>query len=146
VSLEDIHSDYECFYYNSLPFAEDIRQYSFMSLSPLRARKSFVPSESQKVAAEQLILALDLSSAAEDGKCNPVEALKPKYTYNPVLQRFYQCVQKKALNPQESVLEALDPLIARYINPDEQLFHKAKGAIKNFQDSFKLTKKRNRRR
>jgi hypothetical protein len=50
-----------------LPFAEDLRQYSFAPLDLKRARKSFVPSQEQLKAAEQLIHGLDLTTKAEDG-------------------------------------------------------------------------------
>jgi ATP-dependent DNA helicase 2 subunit 2 len=107
-----IKPDYECLYYNSLPFAEDIRQYSFSSLAPDKARKSVAPTAQQLQAAEKLINDMDLmhNEEREDGSLG--ESLKPKYTYNPVLQRFYQCVQFRALNP-DSNLPKLDPLIEK---------------------------------
>jgi ATP-dependent DNA helicase 2 subunit 2 len=61
-----IKAEYECLYYNSLPFAEDLRQYPFASLAPDRARRSFVPSKAQLDAAEDLINSLDLTTAAQD--------------------------------------------------------------------------------
>ena len=42
----------------------------------------------------------------------PMEALKPKCTYNPVLQHFYQAVQKRALQP-EAPVPPLDPVIQK---------------------------------
>lgn len=134
-----IKADYECLFYNALPFSEDIRQFSFASLAPERIRKSFVPTKEQNDATEQLIRSLDLTEAAEDEEGNRMEALKPKHTYNPVLQRFYQCVQHRALHP-NTPLPKLDPLVERYVNPDEELFHKAAASIKNFQDEFPLMK------
>lgn len=38
VLVPHIKADYECLFYCSLPFAEDIRQYPFASLAPERAR------------------------------------------------------------------------------------------------------------
>eukprot|EP01114_Cavostelium_apophysatum_P020328 TRINITY_DN6786_c0_g1_i1.p1 TRINITY_DN6786_c0_g1~~TRINITY_DN6786_c0_g1_i1.p1 ORF type:complete len:724 (+),score=198.04 TRINITY_DN6786_c0_g1_i1:75-2246(+) len=134
-----IKSDYECFFYNTLPFAEDIRQYTFASLAPERARKAFVPSQDQKNAAEELIRSLDLMKSAEDEEGNPMEALKPKHTYNPALQRFYQCVQYRALHPQ-APLPKIDPQIERYVRPDAELFYKASSALDSFRDSFPLQK------
>lgn len=68
-----------------------------------------------------------------------MEALKPKYTYNPTLQRLYQCVQHRALNPDDPLPE-LDPLIAKYISPDEELFGKAADAFKEFSSQFTFVK------
>lgn len=45
---------------------------------------------------------------------NPIEALKPKYTYNPALQHFYQVLQSRAMQP-ETPLPPLDPLIEKYV-------------------------------
>ena len=44
-----------------------------------------------------------------------MEALKPKHTFNPVLQRFYQCVQQRAMSP-DAPVTTLDPTIAKYYN------------------------------
>lgn len=44
----------------------------------------------------------------------PVEALKPANTFNPVLQRFYQTVQQRALDP-ATALAPLEPIIAPYM-------------------------------
>lgn len=73
----------------------------------------------------------------EEGKF--IESLKPKYTYNPILQHFYQCVQHRALHP-HSPLPTLDLLIKKYIYPDEELFHKANLVFKNFKEIFPLEK------
>jgi len=51
-------------------------------------------------------------TAGKDDDGEPVEALKPKYTYNPSLQHFYQAIQKRALNPKAS-LPKLDPIIEK---------------------------------
>ena len=68
-----------------------------------------------------------------------MESLKPKYTYNPTLQRLYQCVQHRAISP-EGPLPPLDPLIAKYITPDEELFSAAAAPIKHFTEQFTFVK------
>ncbi len=68
-----------------------------------------------------------------------MEALKPKHTFNPVLQHFYQCVQKRAFNKHAS-LPKLDPLIEKYVNPDEQLLEKSENSLIEFKIQFPLTK------
>lgn len=52
------------------------------------------PTESQKRATRDLIERMDLMHAATDDDGNTMEALSPLLTFNPVLQRFYQCVQR----------------------------------------------------
>jgi len=165
VLTPSIKTEHEVLYYNKLPFSEDIRQYAFAPLLTNTTRKSYVPSEEQLNAAEELINSLDLMKAAtdEDGyvslpvirkfffinprgvrydlllkicyppiflikkwhymSCwtdmsnvvsNPMEALKPKYTYNPALQHFYQVLQTRAMQP-ETPLPPLDPLIEKQV-------------------------------
>ncbi|EFA77543.1 hypothetical protein PPL_12146 [Heterostelium album PN500] len=49
------------------------------------------------------------------------------------------CLHDRALHP-ESQLPKLDPIISKYINPDEAIMENAQDAIKNFQTLFPLTK------
>eukprot|EP01132_Coremiostelium_polycephalum_P004803 gene4803-5989_t len=136
-----IKPGYECLYYNTLPFADDIRQYQFPSISrnnPL-TRKSYIPSQEQLNAAQDLIDSMDLMKADEDEEGEPIPALRPRYTYNPLLQHFYQCLHHRALHPNSSIPK-LDPVIANYINPDDQILEKSKSAIKEFSAQFPLVK------
>ena len=43
----------------------------------------------------------------------PEEALRPKYTFNPVRQRQMACIEDRALNPGQP-LPSLDPLIKKH--------------------------------
>eukprot|EP00011_Vannellida_sp_DIVA3-517-6-12_P007195 CAMPEP_0114621812 /NCGR_PEP_ID=MMETSP0168-20121206/9418_1 /TAXON_ID=95228 ORGANISM="Vannella sp., Strain DIVA3 517/6/12" /NCGR_SAMPLE_ID=MMETSP0168 /ASSEMBLY_ACC=CAM_ASM_000044 /LENGTH=721 /DNA_ID=CAMNT_0001833015 /DNA_START=11 /DNA_END=2176 /DNA_ORIENTATION=- len=137
VLTPQVKDDQEFFYYHKLPFAEDIRQYQFPPLDPTRAKQSAVPSPEQVQAAENLINALDLSVAGEDEYGDTTEVLKPKHTYNPVLQHFYQTVQARALKPGAPVPK-LDPRIEAYVNPDEALLAKAKVELDAFEAAFPL--------
>jgi len=137
-----IKSEYECLYYVKLPFSEDIRQYPFAPLSIAHTRKQFIPSKDQLDAASNLIESLDLMHSTIDESGEPMEALKPKHTYNPTLQHFYQSLQKRALNS-ETPLPKLDPVIFKYIHPDEQLFTAAAVQLTNFKSNFTLTKTEN---
>jgi ATP-dependent DNA helicase 2 subunit 2 len=67
------------------------------------------------------------------------EALEPEFTINPVLQHFYQSVQRRALDPSANVAQ-LDPVIARTQHPDPQLFEKAAPSIVRFKQLFPLQK------
>eukprot|EP01117_Protostelium_nocturnum_P014755 TRINITY_DN5645_c0_g1_i1.p1 TRINITY_DN5645_c0_g1~~TRINITY_DN5645_c0_g1_i1.p1 ORF type:complete len:726 (-),score=197.55 TRINITY_DN5645_c0_g1_i1:67-2244(-) len=139
VLIPHIKPGVECLYFNSLPFAEDLRQYTFPSLHPERARKNYVPNEEQLSAMDSLIDSLDLTKAAQDDEGNFMEALKPKHTYNPVHQHLYQAIEERALNP-ESPITPLDPVIEKYLNPDEGLFNKAEPVLKKLKTSFPLQK------
>eukprot|EP01113_Clastostelium_recurvatum_P048652 TRINITY_DN8908_c0_g1_i3.p1 TRINITY_DN8908_c0_g1~~TRINITY_DN8908_c0_g1_i3.p1 ORF type:complete len:744 (-),score=183.33 TRINITY_DN8908_c0_g1_i3:59-2119(-) len=132
-----IKAEHEYLVYCSLPFSEDLRLYHFTPLLGDRARKSCVPSASQLAAARSIISSLDLMTAAEDEEGNHMEALKPRYTYNPVLQHHYQCLQARALRPEAS-LPPLDSALSNYITPDKKLFEEASEALKQFQEQFPL--------
>lgn len=109
-----IKQDYECLLFTALPFAEDLHQFSF---APLDANKKWKPTGEQEDAIDNLITVMDLTNAqcGEDGQT--IEALKCKNTFNPVRQRVFQCIQHRALNPDDTSLPDLEPVIASYLEP-----------------------------
>jgi hypothetical protein len=80
-----------------LPFAEDLRQYPMHTLSVGKMRQSFQPSQAQLDAAEELILALDLTAADENGEKH--ERYACTETYNPITQYMIQTLQEAVVNP-----------------------------------------------
>eukprot|EP01133_Synstelium_polycarpum_P006600 gene6600-7664_t len=136
-----IKSNYECLYMNILPFSDDIRQYQFQPIAPTnpQCKKQFIPSTEQLNAAQSLIDSMDLMKADEDEDGDPIASLRPRYTYNPSLQHFYQCLHHRALHP-NTTLPKLDPIIGKYINPDENILDRSQATLKDFQQLFPLTK------
>ncbi|PRP79754.1 hypothetical protein PROFUN_12616 [Planoprotostelium fungivorum] len=129
----------EFLYLNMLPFSEDLRQYTFSSLAPEKARKAYVPSEEQVKAMDDFIDSMDLMKAASDEQGNKMEALKPKHVYNPVLQQFYQAVEKRALDSTAEI-PPLHPVIEKYLNPDPSILETAEPALKKLKAEFPLEK------
>ena len=74
----------DSFYFNVLPFAEDIREFQFRSFSSLPS--SSQPTEEQQEAADNLVKMLDL---APPGR----EVLKPEFTPNPMLEVLFFMVE-----------------------------------------------------
>lgn len=68
----------DSFYFNVLPYAEDVREFQFPSFSNLPA--SWQPNEEQQEAADNLVKMLDLAPHGSE------EALMPDFTPNPVLE------------------------------------------------------------
>lgn len=68
----------DSFYFNVLPFAEDIREFEFPSFSKLPS--SLQPTQQQQEATDRLVALLDLAPEAEE------ESLQPDFTPNPVLE------------------------------------------------------------
>ncbi|KAH3742839.1 ATP-dependent DNA helicase [Pelomyxa schiedti] len=135
--IPKIKHDVEYFYVQYLPFAESLRQHQFPPLSPSNpsTRKTILPSQIHLKAAASLIHSLDLMSVEQEGEAR--EALQLKQTFNPVLQRFYQTVQQRALTP-TLPLPNLDPSVM--MTPLKSLFDAAEPAIAEFEQSFPLKK------
>ena len=71
----------DSFYFNILPFAEDIRDFPFRSFSSLPP--SSQPTEEQQEAADNLVKMLDLAPPGRE------EILRPDFTPNPMLEVEY---------------------------------------------------------
>lgn len=149
-----IGEDSETLYLNRLPFNDDLRLYGFSSLvetetSP-NVPKHAIPTERQLNVTEDLINSLDMSEAATSAYGEPMEALKPKYTFNPSLQYFYQVILSRALKPNLPMPSMEDSILAQ-VSLDEKHLKTASGAIDRFDDAFILTRtevkeKENRKR
>jgi len=126
-----VKADMEAFYFNQLPFEEDIRDFPFSGLEDVHL------TDHQKAAALELVRSMNLMTAARDDDDEPIEALKPRYTFNPALQRFYQCVERRALDP-EAPIDELHPSIQKYILPDPSLMRQAAPKIRAFKQAFQL--------
>ena len=164
--LIPISKNTQHFIFNKLPFSEDLRHYNFTPLDPISTKKNFKPSTQQIECTKNLILSLDLEQAqlddSQETQFDPLSLLKPKYTFNPTLQHFYQCLQSRALynfnlrdekeksdplfssvdsflSNKRSQISSLDPIISNYINPSPFLFEKNAQTIHSFRDSFVLT-------
>lgn len=68
----------DSFYLNVIPFAEDIREFQFSSLSSFPA--SWQPQEEQQAAMNSFVKMLDLAPSDKE------EVLRPQFTPNPVLE------------------------------------------------------------
>ena len=71
----------DSFYFNVLPFAEDVREFQFPSFNNFPA--SWQPNEQQQEAADNLVKMLDLAPSGKE------EALQPEFTPNPVLEVLF---------------------------------------------------------
>ncbi|CAL9759832.1 unnamed protein product [Musa acuminata subsp. burmannicoides] len=119
----------DSFYFNILPFAEDVREFQFPSFSSFPS--SWQPDQQQQEAADDLVRMLDLASF--DRK----EVLQPDYTPNPVLERFYQFLHLKSKAPEIDVPQ-LDRSLKRIAEPDPDFLSRHNSIINNFQERFEL--------
>ncbi|XP_030843748.1 X-ray repair cross-complementing protein 5 [Strongylocentrotus purpuratus] len=130
-----IKANYEALFYIELPFAEDLRMYTFMSLDN---NKRCQPSEEQLAAVDSLIDNMDLMTAEED-EDGDTEALKPKNTLNPYTQRLCQCLMHRALNPDDPI-PGIETAIATYLQPCRAVAVQCEPDVEAMQKLFKLEK------
>ncbi|KAJ0051662.1 hypothetical protein Pint_00251 [Pistacia integerrima] len=79
-SLSEKHNIPDSFYFNVLPFIEDVREFQFPSFSNYPI--SWQPNEQQQEVADNLVKMLDLAPSGKG------ESLQPEFTPNPVLEVF----------------------------------------------------------
>eukprot|EP01084_Bolivina_argentea_P122985 217962_1 len=129
-----IKTDKECLICNELPFFEDLRKFPFASFN---IKPSYTANKRQIGVCKDLVKSLNLMCAAIDDDGERTEALKPQHCFNPILQRYYQNLQNRALDPMAG-LQALDPVILKSLEPDPILFDNAntKHCIQQFEKSF----------
>ncbi|XP_071736074.1 ATP-dependent DNA helicase 2 subunit KU80-like [Rutidosis leptorrhynchoides] len=119
----------DSFYFNVLPFAEDVREFQFPSFSNLPT--SVQPNAEQQEAADKLVMMLDLAPAGKE------EALRPDFTPNPVLERFYHHLELKSKDP-DAAVPPLDATLKRITEPDSDVMSQNKLVIDNFRRHFEL--------
>ncbi|KAL6007972.1 ATP-dependent DNA helicase II subunit 2 [Asimina triloba] len=124
----------DSFYFNVLPFAEDVREFQFPSFSNFPS--SWLPNNQQQEAADNLVQMLDLAPAGTE------EVLQPDFTPNPVLeyvffQRFYNFLELKSKHPDADV-PPLDPTLKQIMEPDPYLLSQNQSVVANFRKQFEL--------
>ncbi|KAL4395203.1 hypothetical protein AHAS_Ahas02G0228500 [Arachis hypogaea] len=126
-NISDKENIPDSFYFNVLPFAEDVREFQFPSFSKLPA--ALQPNQQQLEAAANLVEMLDLAP------CGKEKALLPDFTPNPVLERFYRCLELKSKNPGAAV-PPIDETLKKITEPDSNLVLKNKSVIDSFRKCF----------
>ena len=106
-----ISSDIECFYLNVLPFYEDVKKYHFQSF-----KEKFPVNDKQQSIIDDFVSQMDLNDNKLDNTKNLLKT--PEETFNPILQRFYNSIYVRALDP-NSLIPDIDPKIREqiYSNP-----------------------------
>lgn len=124
-----IKFSYEGLYMFYLPFSEDIRRYSFGSLENVGV------SDEQISVIDSIIDGMDLSNV-QNGDGEQSEAFKPKNILNPSIQRQYQCVQNRALHPEEGEIPKVDEYIKRSIEVLPEHSANCKQYVNKIKDLF----------
>ncbi|XP_043550467.1 X-ray repair cross-complementing protein 5 [Chiloscyllium plagiosum] len=114
VAFPMIKDKYECLVYIQLPFMEDLRQFTFISL---KNSKRGTASEEQLSAVDALIDSMSL--VVDDGE--EIEDLfKVSKIPNPHFQRLFQCLHFKAFQP-DKPLPPIDPHLKTMLDRPQEL-------------------------
>ncbi|CBI38851.3 unnamed protein product, partial [Vitis vinifera] len=119
----------DSFYFNVLPYAEDVQEFQFPSFSNLPL--SWQPNEEQQEAADDLVQMLYLAPFGRE------ESLLPDVTPNPVLERFYRYLELKSKKPYAAV-PPVDKTLKTITEPDPKLLAQNKSIIDEFKRRFEL--------
>ncbi|KAF2620359.1 hypothetical protein F2Q68_00038774 [Brassica cretica] len=119
----------DSFYFNVLPFAEDVREFPFPSFSRFPA--SLKPDEQQQAVSDNLVKMLDLAPSPKE------EVLKPELTPNPVLQRFYEYLELKSKST-DAALPPMNEAFKRIMEQDPELSSSDKSIMDSFSGSFEV--------
>ncbi|KAG5231246.1 ATP-dependent DNA helicase [Salix suchowensis] len=110
-NISEKDSTPDSFYFNTLPFAEDVREFQFPSFSSFPA--SWQPNEQQQEAADNLVKMLDLApSAKQEALCLTSHQI-PFWRYQlhkfcaSQLDRFYRHLELKSKHP-DAVKNVID--------------------------------------
>ncbi|KAL9430024.1 hypothetical protein AB3S75_025414 [Citrus x aurantiifolia] len=117
----------DSFYFNVLPFAEDVREFQFPSFSNFPV--SWQPNEQQQEAADNLVKMLGLAPSGKG------EILQPELTPNPALERFYHHLELKSEH-QDAAPPPLDNSLKKITEPDPTLLAESQSAIDAFCGQF----------
>ncbi|XP_061579647.1 X-ray repair cross-complementing protein 5 [Cololabis saira] len=128
-----IKADYECLMYVQLPFAEDLRQFTFPSLEN---NKKISPSEAQLSVVDSLIDSMMLEEKDENGDLK--DLLKPHHIPNPSFQRLFQCLHQRAVNP-GTPLPDMEPWLKAVLDRPEVIQERCKAPLEELKRKFPLT-------
>ncbi|KAI6153115.1 SPOC domain-like protein [Pisolithus tinctorius] len=138
----------DLFLWVQLPFADDIRHYTFPSLTTLTSRTGeritkhpYLPTEEQLEAMDQFIDDMDLSDAGEkDEKGDRQPWFDPRLSYNPAIHRTKQALFHAAVVSDLLTypLPPPHPELTKYFEPPKRVLKRAKQSLETCKEVFKV--------
>ncbi|GAA6059814.1 hypothetical protein JCM10212_003726, partial [Sporobolomyces blumeae] len=132
-------------YWIRLPFGEDVRSFSFPSLTNLFNRKGVriethphLPTEEQDRAMDDFVDAMDLNKAATvDANGETIPWFDIHESYSPAIHNLQNTLMFRLTNP-DGDLPPVPRVLTRYMDPPEILVDSAKEQTKAVIDAFKV--------
>ncbi|KAI1822319.1 Ku70/Ku80 N-terminal alpha/beta domain-containing protein [Xylaria intraflava] len=143
-----IGSDFECLYDIPLPFAEDVRDYTFPPLdkvmtiqgNTITENHRNLPSRELQEAMDDYVDAMDISSWEKDDEGNrTLEYAAVEDLFSPLLHRINQVIQHRATYPNQQI-PPTPAILLKYANPPEDLLSKAKSDLEDLVDKANVKK------
>lgn len=127
-----IKKEYESLVFIQLPFMEDLRHFSFTSLD---ANAKNLPTDEQSAIIDELITEMDLSIVTSEDGTEEEELFKSSQTINPYLQRYFQCLQHRALKS-DNPLPPLPSYIKNILKVPDKVANNAKPILEKIKKLF----------
>jgi len=140
----------DCFLWVQMPFADDVRKYTFSPLRNLSNRKGdrvtthpYLPSHEQMEAIDRFVDAMDLTEAGEkgdDGTRSPW--YDTRLSYNPAIHRMKQALFHSAIinDLAGDPLPPPHPELTKYFESPKKLLKRAKEAADACTTAFAVKK------
>ncbi|KAG0703074.1 SPOC like C-terminal domain-containing protein [Suillus ampliporus] len=143
-----IFENIDCLLWVQMPFADDVRKYTFSSLENLVSKSGekftkhpYIPTEEQLDAMDKFVDAMDLSGLdGEDDEGHPISWYDTRQSYNPAIHRTKQALFHSAIvndiasNPPPPP----HPEILKYIKPPRRVLKDSREAVAECKAAFKV--------
>ncbi|KAJ7924419.1 SPOC like C-terminal domain-containing protein [Mycena leptocephala] len=138
----------DCLLWAQMPFADDVRKYTFASLDNLVSKKgevlkehAYIPTEAQLEAMDNFVDAMDLMDAGEkDEEGNRAPWFDTRLSYNPAIHRIKQAQFHAAVvsDLSKNPLPPPHPELLKYFEPPRRVLKRAREAIEECKTEFKV--------
>ncbi|RDB29054.1 ATP-dependent DNA helicase II subunit 2 [Hypsizygus marmoreus] len=143
-----VFDEVDCLLWAQMPFADDIRKYTFASLDHLVNKKGelitehpYIPTQEQLDAMDNFVDCMDLMDAGEkDEEGHRQPWFDTLLSYNPAIHRTKQALFHSAIvsdittNP----LPPPHPELLKYFNPPKRVLKRSREALEECKSAFKV--------